>query len=413
MNNEATALSNPSSSARGLSAPLQHPRETRNSNGPNPASAPAEVKLLDIAQEHASLLPELLSACQRVIASGHMILGPEVAALEQEMAAICGTEFAVGCASGSDALLLALMALGVGAGDEVIVPSFTFFATASAVWRLGATPVFADVDPQSFNISVESIEPCLTPRTRAIIPVHLYGQTADMKCINDLAQNYDLRVIEDLAQAVGARYADRPAGSWGDMGCLSFYPTKNLGGFGDGGMVTTRSAELADRLNILRGHGMRPRYYHAEVGINSRLDELQAALLRVKLAHLPNLTQQRQINARRYQQLLQDAHLEAYLGLPTTSDPARHVWNQYTIRVLDERRDELREYLAVRGVGSEVYYPLPLHQQECFASLGYQPGSLPITETIARQVLSLPVHPLLSADDQAHVVDAISRFFTG
>ena len=195
------------------------------------------------------------------------------------------------------------------------------------------------------------------------------------------------------------------------MGCLSFYPTKNLGGFGDGGMVTTRSAELADRLLLLRGHGMRPRYYHAEVGINSRLDELQAAMLRVKLTHLSRLTEQRQINACRYLRLLQEAHLESYLGLPSTNDPARHVWNQFTIRVFDEQRDNLRNYLAARGIGSEIYYPLPLHRQACFAALGYQPGSLPITEKLSRQVLSLPVHPLLSADDQAYVVDTVSRFF--
>lgn len=411
MQHEATAVRDFGKSIPNVSSPCDVDVSTPSQVRSAPPLAPPQIKLLDIAKEHESLLPELLSACHRVITSGHMVLGPEVAALEQEVAALCGTEFAVGCASGSDALLLALMALNIGAGDEVIVPSFTFFATASAVWRLGATPVFADIDPQSFNITAESIESRLTPRVRAIIPVHLYGQTADMKSIVELAQQRNLHVVEDLAQAIGARYADRPAGAWGDVGCLSFYPTKNLGGFGDGGMVTTRSAKLADRLNLLRGHGMRPRYYHAEVGINSRLDELQAAMLRVKLAHLPKLTELRQVNASRYQRLLQEAQLESFLGLPSTTDTARHVWNQFTIRVFDDKRDGLREYLASRGIGTEIYYPLPLHEQACFASLGYRRGSLPVTEKISHQVLSLPVHPLLSADEQAFVVDTIARFF--
>jgi dTDP-4-amino-4,6-dideoxygalactose transaminase len=317
----------------------------------------------------------------------------------------------VACASGSDALLLALLALGINQGDEVVVPSFTFFATASAVWRLGATPVFADIDPLTFNVTAETIAPRVTPRTRVILPVHLFGQLAEMPPLLELARQHNLHVVEDLAQAISARTVDRPAGSWGDLGCLSFYPTKNLGGFGDGGMITTRSAALADRLYLLRGHGMRPRYFHAEVGINSRLDELQAAMLRVKLSRLATWTAQRQANARRYQQLFQEAQLDAHLGVPYTTDPARHVWNQFTIRVFDDLRDALRDYLAARGIGSEIYYPLPLHQQACFASLGYPPGSLPVTEKLARQVLSLPIHPLLAADDQAYIVEHIARFF--
>jgi dTDP-4-amino-4,6-dideoxygalactose transaminase len=319
-----------------------------------------------------------------------------VAELEAGIARLCGVEHAIGCASGSDALLLALMALDIGPGDEVIVPSFTFFATASAVWRLDARPVFVDIDPTTFNIDPNKIERAITGATKAIIPVHLFGQCAEMEPILDIARRHGLRVIEDAAQSIGAAYRDRPCGSLGDIGCLSFYPTKNLGGFGDGGMLTTNDPELAARLRLLAAHGMNPRYYHREVGINSRLDTIQAAILGVKLKYLAETTAARAANAARYWQLFRAAGLDRRVALPQTGVGQRHVWNQYTVRISGARRDEVKNRLAQCGVGAEIYYPVPLHRQECFASLGYAPGSLPATEQAAEEVLSLPIFPELT-----------------
>ena len=366
------------------------------------------VPLLSIQEENEALMGDLVAAATRVLYSGRYILGSEVESLEAEVGKICQAKYAVGCASGSDALLLALMAIGVGPGDEVIVPSFTFFATASAVSRLGAVPVFADIDPISFNISADQIEPCLSVKTKAIIPVHLFGQSADLDPILEIARTCGARVIEDAAQSIGAHYGGRPVGALGDIGCFSFYPTKNLGGFGDAGMLTTNDAELADTLRLLRGHGMRPRYYHQHIGVNSRLDALQAALLRVKLPHLEELTKRRRENAARYHQLFADAKLLG-VTLPLEASHGDHVWNQFTIRIA-RRRDELRTFLADRQIGSEVYYPIPLHRQQCFASLGYDQGTLPATEQAADEVLSLPIHPGLTEFQQEAVVDAIREF---
>lgn len=369
------------------------------------------VPLLDVSRGYGELREELLAAVARVCDSGQYVLGPDVQELEKNIALYCGVEHAVSCASGSDALLLALMALGIKRGDQVITPSFTFFATASAVWRLGATPVFVDIDPATFNLSPAAVEAAITPATKAIIPVHLFGQCAEMAPILATARWHGIGVIEDAAQAIGAQYRGQFAGTVGDVGCFSFYPTKNLGGFGDGGMLTTRNADLAARLTLLRGHGMRPRYYHREVGINSRLDSLQATMLNVKLRRLEAWTQMRQANAERYRELFYAAGLGDFLVQPHAAPDQRHVWNQYTIRVREGERDRLREHLAAAGVGTEIYYPLPLHLQDCFRELGYRVGSLPETERAAAEALSLPIFPELTAKEQETVVAQIARFY--
>lgn len=369
------------------------------------------VPLIDVLRQYGPLAERLQAALARICASGHYIQGPEVELLEKELAAYCQTPHAVACASGSDALLLALMACGVGEGDEVILPSYTFFATASAAWRLGARPVFVDIEPQHYNLDPELIERRITSRTKAIIPVHLYGQCAQMTPILDIARRHRLTVIEDAAQAIGAEESGRRACSMGDLSCLSFYPTKNLGCMGDGGMLLCQRADLADKLRLLRGHGMQPRYYHKVVGINSRLDAMQAAILRVKLPHLDDWTTARQTNAQRYTQMFTECGLEGMLGLPSAGPDVRHVWNQYIVRVPDGRRDALREHLKQAQIGSEIYYPVPLHMQECFASLGYKPGSLPESERAARESLALPIFPELTAEEQATVVGQIATFF--
>ncbi len=347
----------------------------------------------------------------RVYDSGAFVLGPEVQELERNVAAYCQVKHGIGCASGSDALLLALMALGTGPGDEVIVPSFTFFATASAVTRLGAQPVFADIDPDTFNILPAAIEPLLGPATKAIIPVHLFGQCADMDAISAIARNAGIPVIEDVAQAIGAEFDGRRAGSMGDVGCLSFYPTKNLGGAGDGGMLTTNRDDLAEKLRLLRVHGMQPRYYHKVVGINSRLDSFQAAVLNVKFPYLDQWTTQREHNARRYTEMFTAAKLDRLLGLPKVAPWRRPVWNQYVIRVPDGHRDGLRAFLAEAKIGSEIYYPLGLHTQECFRYLGSPQDGLSETEIAAKEVLALPIFPELSVEEQKAVVSRTAAFF--
>lgn len=369
------------------------------------------VPLLDVSRSNTPLRDEILSAITRVIDSGAFVLGPACQDLEATVAAKCQTKYGIGCASGSDALLLALMALEVGPGDEVIVPSFTFFATASAVWRLGATPVFVDIDPRTFNVDPHCVRSAITPATKAVIPVHLFGLCAEMDALNTLAQQHQLHLIEDAAQAIGAQYRGQAAGSIGQIGCFSFYPTKNLGGFGDGGMLTTSEDALAQRLQLLRGHGMHPRYYHEMVGINSRLDAIQAAVLNVKIAHLDAWAQARQRNAQRYTELFESCGLNQRIGLPQYDEHCEHIWNQYTIRIRDERRAELRTYLQDRQVGTEIYYPVPLHQQHCFQSLGYEAGSLPETERAAAEVLSLPIYPEVTASEQQTVVHHIHQFF--
>lgn len=369
------------------------------------------VPLLDVGRQYQTIRREITAAIERVCESGRFVLGPDCEKFEAAVAGYCHVAHAVSCASGSDALLLALMAADVGPGDEVLMPSYTFFATASAAWRLGARPVFVDIDPATFNINPRLLEAKITKATKAIIPVHLYGQCADMRAIESVAVGRGIAIIEDAAQAIGAEWEGRRGGSWGQMGCLSFYPTKNLGGFGDGGLLTTNDAKLASKLRLLRAHGMEPRYYHHVVGINSRLDSLQAAVLSVKLPHLDRWTAQRQANARRYSELFASCGLDRVLGLPVVAPAARHVWNQYVIRVPDRGRDALREHLAQQKIGTEIYYPVPLHLQECFASLGYGPGSLPESERAAKETLALPIFPELTADEQHTVVRAIRSFF--
>ncbi len=373
------------------------------------AGLPSSVPLLDVNRANKPLREATLTAITKVCDSGRFLYGPDVKELEEAIAAVCETEHAVGCASGSDALLLSLMAFDIGPGDEVIAPSFTFFATASAVWRLGAKVVFVDIDPQTFNLAPEAVEAAITPATKAIIPVHLFGQCADMDAICDIATRNGLKVIEDAAQSIGAEHRGRPAGSMGDVGCFSFYPTKNLGGYGDGGMITTNDGDLATKLRQLAAHGMNPRYHHGIVGINSRLDTIQAAVLQVKLSRLGWWTRQRRANANRYHELLASAGLDSCLGLPEEVSNRFHVWNQYTIRVPNGRRDTLRSRLAEMNIGTEIYYPVPLHQQECFSSLGYQTGSLPVTEQAAKEVLSLPIFPELTDEEQQLVVQGISE----
>jgi dTDP-4-amino-4,6-dideoxygalactose transaminase len=376
------------------------------------APSPTSVPLLDVSRDNTPLQADILAAFSRVLSSGRFLHGNEVRQLEEKIAHYCGVRHAVACASGSDALLLSLMALDVQSGDEVIVPSFTFFATASAVWRLGAKIVFADIDPATFNLDPHAVEAAITPRTRAIIPVHLYGQCAAMDAMCDIAARHRILLIEDAAQAIGAKYAGRSACSWGNVGCLSFYPTKNLGGCGDGGMLATQDAAVAERLRLLAAHGMNPRYYHQVVGINSRLDSLQAAALLVKMEHLEQWNHQRRQHAATYFELFRAVDMRDRAILPVVHSQCEHVWNQFTLRVPHGRRDGLREYLSQRGIGTEVYYPLPLHRQECFRSLEYEVGSLPETERAAAEVLNLPIYPGLQRAEQELVVQHIAAFFS-
>ncbi len=369
------------------------------------------VPLLDVNRGNAVVRDEVMEAITRVVDSGKFLHGPAVGELECAVAGVCQTKHAIGCASGSDALLLALMALDIGPGDEVILPSFTFFATASCVSRLGAKIVFVDIDPDTFNVSPAAIADAITSRTKAIIPVHLFGQCAAMDQICKIADQHRIHVIEDAAQAIGAAYRGRHAGSWGSIGCLSFYPTKNLGGMGDGGMLVCQDDAIAAKLRLLASHGMQPRYHHKLIGINSRLDTIQAAILEVKIKRLGDYTRTRQANAARYEMLFASEGLDTQFELPIESPAAFHVWNQYGIRVLNGRRDELKAHLQSRGVGAEIYYPIPLHQQECYRDLGYATGSLPETERAAAEILNLPIYPELTIDEQLTVVEAVKSFY--
>jgi len=369
------------------------------------------VPLLDLQRQLLPLKEQIVAALSRVCDSGAFILGPEVKQLEQNLASYCQAKHAIACASGSDALLLALMALDVQPGDEVILPSFTFFATASAVTRLGARPVFADIDPVTFNIDATAVERLVNSATKAILPVHLFGQCAQMDAFCRIGQAAEAAVIEDVAQAIGAEFDGRRAGSIGQIGCFSFYPTKNLGGAGDGGMLTAQRHEVADKLRLLRTHGMEPRYYHKVVGINSRLDSFQAAVLNVKLPHLDRWCDMRAANAQRYAELFANAKLDRIITLPVAAPRRRHVWNQYVIRVPDGRRDALRQFLAEAKIGTEIYYPMGLHVQECFRYLGYQEDDLPETARAAREVLALPIFPELTAEEQERVVERVGAFF--
>jgi dTDP-4-amino-4,6-dideoxygalactose transaminase len=367
------------------------------------------VPALDLKAQYQAIRDEIEQAVREVVESQYFILGPEVSGLEAEIARYCAVEHGIGCASGSDALLLPLMALEVGPGDEVVTTPYSFFATAGAIWRTGAKPIFVDIDPESYNIDPALIEAAITPRTKAIIPVHLYGQTADMDPINEIARKHGLAVIEDAAQAIGAEYKGRRAGGLGDVAAFSFYPSKNLGGFGDAGMVTTDDPDLAKRIARLRVHGMEPKYHHHEVGFNSRLDALQAAVLRVKLRHLDAWTEGRRHVADRYREFFDGQESTRAIGLPFEGADRVHVYNQFVIRVPGAVRDSLREQLAARRIGTEIYYPIPLHLQPCFASLGHAPGDFPHSEAAARETLALPMYPELGEDAQRHVVSSIGQ----
>lgn len=378
-----------------------------------------KIPILDLTRQYRAIQPEIDAAIRRVLESGRFILGPEVEGCEREIAEYLQVTHAIGVASGTDALLLALKALGIGPGHGVIVPSLTFFATAGVVVNVGATPIFADIDPKTYNISVESVarilrgEPPHASRfaavtVKAIIPVHLYGQPADMEEISALAKEYGLYVVEDAAQAIGAEYKGRKVGAIGHIGCFSFFPTKNLGAYGDGGMVVTDDDELAERVRMLRVHGSKPKYYHHLVGTNSRLDALQAAILRAKLPHLPEWTASRQRLADRYDEFLHD--LDG-LVVPLRAPDRTHIFHQYTVRVLNGKRDALRACLAEKGIATEVYYPLPLHLQPCFRQLGYAEGDLPESERASREALSLPMFPELTEEELEYVAGEIKRFF--
>lgn len=378
---------------------------------PMKEKAQMKIPILDLSVQHQKIAPEIQAAVLRVLNSQQFILGPEVRELEQEMAPYCQCTEAIGCASGSDALLLALMACGVGPGDEVITTPFSFFATVGSIVRLGARAVFVDIEGPSFNIDASRIEEAITAKTRAIMPVHLFGQCAEMDRINELASHKRIAIIEDAAQAIGAEYRGRRAGSLGSVGCFSFYPSKNLGGAGDGGLLTTNDPEKAEALRILRAHGARKKYYHDCVGINSRLDSLQAAILRVKFRYLDQWAAARSENARRYRDLFDQAGLvsSGAVRLPAESPSVLHVYNQFVVRARD--RDRLKLYLAERGVGTEIYYPVPLHLQRCFEELGHKIGDFPESERAAEEALAIPVYPELGAEAQTYVVETIASFY--
>ena len=366
-----------------------------------------QIPILDLKAQHRGIREEVLAAMVRVVDSQKFILGEEVKRFESEIAAYCGTKFAVGCASGSDALILALMALEIGFGDAVLTTPYTFFASAGAISSVGATPVFVDVEEDTFNIDANRIEDALAkhPNVRAIMPVHLFGACADMDAIRGIANERGIAVIEDAAQAIGAEYNHRRAGGLGQMGGFSFFPSKNLGGYGDGGIITTDDASLAERLTALRVHGRTGKYFHQWIGVNSRLDALQAAVLSVKLRYLDEWTAGRQRNADLYRRGLASVPVI----LPQVRDyQTRHIYNQFSIR--SARRDELQAYLKERGIGSEVYYPLPLHLQPCYASLGYRKGAFPVSEKLAEESVSLPIHADLAAPNINYICDTIRSF---
>jgi dTDP-4-amino-4,6-dideoxygalactose transaminase len=364
--------------------------------------------MLDLKAQYLQVKPEIDAAIEKVIASQHFINGPEVAALEKEVARYCQVRDCLGVSSGSDALLVALMALDLKPGDEVITTPYTFFATAGAIVRLGGRPVFVDIDPATFNINPQLIEACVTKRTRAIMPVHLFGQCADMDPVLDIARRHGLAVIEDAAQAIGAEYKGRRAGSMGTIGCFSFFPSKNLGAFGDGGAVVTNDSALAEKMRVLRNHGSKPKYYHKMVGGNFRLDTIQAAILQVKLKCLDGWTARRQQNAAFYDSAFTRAGLRGN-GVQTPTAQPGHIFNQYVVRLLD--REAVKDHLKQLEIGTEVYYPLPMHLQECFADLGYQKGDFPESEKAALTSLALPIYPELTTAQKQSVVNGIVGFY--
>jgi dTDP-4-amino-4,6-dideoxygalactose transaminase len=371
------------------------------------SAARPPVPLLDLQAQYRPLRAELLEAIARVCDSQQFILGPEVESLERELAEWLEVEHAVTVSSGTDAILATLMALGIGPGHEVVTTTYSFFATAGCIVRLGAAPVFVDIHPDTFNIDPDGVRRALTSRTKAILPVHLYGLCTDMDPITAVARAAGVPVIEDACQAIGSRYHGRQAGSLGTAGCFSFFPSKNLGAFGDGGLVTTADASLAREVRLLRNHGASPKYYHRRIGGNFRLDALQAAVLRVKLPHLADWTEARRANAARYRELFEAAGLTSLVDLPVEPDGFVHVYNQYVVRLPE--RDRVRDSLASEGIGTEIYYPVPFHRQECFAVLGSEAGAFPHAERAAAHSLALPIHDGLTPDQQETVVSAIAR----
>ncbi|MFM8552506.1 MAG: DegT/DnrJ/EryC1/StrS family aminotransferase [Nitrospiraceae bacterium] len=367
------------------------------------------VPLLDLKAQFRDIKKDVMDVVETVCDEQGFVLGFRVAELERALAQYVGASHAVGVASGSDALLLSLMAVGVGQGDEVVTVPFTFFATAGAVSRLGAKPVFADIRPDTFNLDPMQLERKITPKTKAIIPVHLFGQCAEMGAINEIAKRRKLAVIEDACQAIGAMQDGVRAGVLGDTGCFSFFPSKNLGGFGDGGLITMNDAKLHDDLAMLRVHGSRVRYVHELIGINSRLDALQAAILLVKFKHLDRWTEGRRRNAARYERLFTEARLLDRIALPVTQPGNFHVFNQYTIRA--QRRDELKDFLKERGVGTEIYYPIPMHVQDCYRFLGHKKGDFPVSEQAAAEALSIPIYAELTDAQLTYVVSCIKEFY--
>jgi dTDP-4-amino-4,6-dideoxygalactose transaminase len=375
-----------------------------NFSGPRPLTVP----LLDLRAQYAPLRDEILAAVTRVCDSQRYIMGPEITAFEEEIASLIGVRHAVSVSSGTDAVLLALMVLGIGPGDEVVTSTYSFFATAGAIVRVGARPVLVDTDPTTFNLDPGRLAAAMTARTKAVMPVHLFGLSADMDPIVAIASRAGVPVIEDAAQAIGATYHDRPAGGIGAMGCFSFFPSKNLGAFGDAGLLTTEDPNFATRARLLRTHGMEPKYYHHMVGANFRMDALQAAVLRVKAPHLAAWTEARRVNASRYARLFRDAGLIDRVVLPIEPAGRRHIFNQFVIRTAG--RDALKAHLDARGVGSEIYYPVPFHLQPCFANLGYRLGDFPIAERAAAESLAIPIYSELTVGQQQTVVDAVAEF---
>ena len=383
------------------------------------------VPLLDLKAQYAQIRAEVMPIIEEVCASQRFILGEHVLALEAEVAAYCASAAGVGVSSGTDALLLALMALGVGAGDEIITTPFTFFATAGTIARLGARPVFCDIDPVSFNLSPQAVSDFIDQhcrvqgsqllnratggRIKGLMPVHLYGQSADMDPLMAVAKQYNLKVIEDAAQAIGTEYQGVRVGSIGDIGCFSFFPSKNLGAFGDAGLCTTNDAELAESMRVLRVHGGKPKYFHAVIGGNFRIDELQAAVLRVKLKYLDGWTAARQRNAAYYTAAFAAANGAKHLITPQATVKGRHIFNQYVVRV--QNRDALKDHLTAQGIGTEIYYPVPLHLQKCFSYLKHAPGDFPQSERAAAETLALPIYPELTQTQLDHVVASVAAFY--
>lgn len=373
-----------------------------------------QVPLLDLKGQFAALKPEIMAEIEKVCDSQYFILSGKVDEFEKQVASYCESKYACGVTSGSDALIIALMVEGIGPGDEVITTPFTFFATVGAIARVGATPVFVDIEPDIFNIDADLIEEKITPKTKAIIPVHLFGQCANMGKIMDIAQKHNLVVIEDAAQAIGSEYEGKRAGSMGDYGCFSFFPSKNLGCFGDGGLVTTNDEKKDEMLKIFRMHGSKPKYYHKYIGGNFRLDSLQAAVLSIKLNYLDSWTNQRQKNAAEYRNLFAASKIGDKVQLPVKADyRVRHIYNQFCVLVKDGKRDELKQQLLDVGVMTDIYYPVPLHIQECFASLGHKEGDFPISEQTAKEILALPIYPESTTEMREYVVSSIEKILCG